>query len=129
MNHENIIIDWSLIQDLSSFTLQQIAREVIEILKDRNDLSTLKVIDDRIPIQSFSDERIGRLDTKDRVKFIEGMYDDCSVFEQRDIADYTCDMASQERLRELIDWRGRQKVMQQENESYRMERTLSVPQI
>ena len=129
MNHENIIIDWGLIQGLSSFTLQQIAREVIEILKDRNDLSTLKVIDDRIPIQSFSDERINRIGSKDRVRFIEGLYDDCSVVEQQDIADYTCEMASQEKLREAIDWREQQEMLRQENESYRMERILSAPQI
>lgn len=129
MDHENIATVWDLMQMQSSFALQQIATAVIETLRVRNDLSALKIIDDRIPIRSFSNERMDRLDTRDRVRFIEGLYDNCDAFEQRDIADYTCDMASQEKLREVIDWREQLEMLRQENESYRMERTLSAPQI
>lgn len=129
MDNENIVTAWDLMQVQSSFALQQIAIAAIETLKCRNDLSTLKVIDDKIPMQSFSDERIDRLYTKDRVKFIEGLYDDCDTFEQQDIADYTCGMASNEKLRESIDWREEMERQKEEQESYAMERTLSAPQI
>ena len=129
MEYENIVTAWDLMQVQSSFALQQIAIAAIEMLKNRNEPAILKTIDDRIPMQSFSDERIDRIDSKERVKFIEGLYDDCDVYEQRDIADYTCGMASQEKLKEAIDWKEQQEMLQQENESYRMERTLSAPQI
>lgn len=129
MDNENIVTAWDLMQVQSSFALQQIAIAAIETLKDRNEPAILKTIDDRIPLQSFSDERIDRIDSENRVKFIEGLYDDCDVYEQRDIADYTCGMASQEKLKEAIDWKEQQEMLRQENESYRMERTLSAPQI
>lgn len=129
MEYENIVTARDLMQVQSSFALQQIAIAAIETLKDRNEPAILKTIDDRIPMQSFSDERIDRISSEDRVKFIEGLYDDCDVYEQRDIADYTCGMASQEKLKEAIDWKEQQEMLRQENESYRMERTLSAPQI
>lgn len=129
MDNENIVTAWELMQMQSSFALQHIAIAAIETLKNRNEPVILKNIDDRIPIQSFSDERIDRIDSENRVKFIEVLYDDCDVYEQRDIADYTCGMASQEKLKEAIDWKEQQEMLRQENESYRMERTLSAPQI
>ena len=129
MNHENIVTAWDLMQVQSSFALQQIAIAAIETLKGRNEPAILKTIDDKIPMQSFSDERIDRLDAKERVKFIEEMYDGCDFYEQIDIADYTCGMASNEKLRESIDWHEEMERYKEEQESYAMERTLSAPQI
>lgn len=129
MEHENIVTAWELMQMQSSFALQQIAISAIKTLRVRNDLAILENIDEWIPISSFSYERIRRLGTKDRVKFIEGLYDDCSTFEKQDIADYTCGMASDEKLRESIDWREEMERYREEQESYSMERTLSAPQI
>ena len=118
-----------LIQVLTSYQLQELAALAIEELKTRNERVILKKIDITIPIECFEGERAQRLSSKDRVLFIEWLYDDCDVYEQRDIADYTCGMASQEKLKEAIDWKEQQEMLRQENESYRMERTLSAPQI
>ena len=118
-----------LMQAMASYLLQEFATLAIEELITRGECVILKKIDGIIPIKCFEDERIDRLSSEDRVKFIEGLYDDCDVYEQRDIADYTCGMASQEKLKEAIDWKEQQEMLQQENESYRMERTLSAPQI
>ena len=118
-----------LIQVLTSYQLQELAALAIEELKTRNERVILKKIDITIPIECFEGERAQRLSSKDRVLFIEWLYDDCDVYEQRDIADYACGMASQEKLKEAIDWKEQQEMLRQENESYRMERTLSAPQI
>lgn len=118
-----------LMQAMASYLLQEFATLAIEELITRGECVILKKIDGIIPIKCFEDERIDRLSSEDRVKFIEGLYDDCDVYEQRDIANYTCGMASNERLRESIDWREEMERYKEEQESYAMERTLSAPQI
>ena len=118
-----------LIQVLTSYQLQELAALAIEELKTRNERVILKKIDSTIPIECFEGERAQRLNSKDRILFIEWLYDDCSVFEKQDIADYTCGMASNEKLRESIDWREEMERCKEEQESYAMERTLSAPQI
>lgn len=118
-----------LMQAMASYLLQEFATLAIEELKARSEGVILKKIDGIIPVECFDDERIDRLNSEERVQFIEGLYDDCDVYEQRDIADYTCGMASNERLRESIDWREEMERQKDEQESYSMERTLSAPQI
>lgn len=118
-----------LMQAMASYLLQEFATLAIEELITRGESIILKKIDGIIPIKCFEDERIDRLESDDRVKFIAGLYDDCDVYEQRDIANYTCGMASNERLRESIDWREEMERQRDEQESYAMERTLSAPQI
>ena len=112
----------------SSDTLQELATMAIEILLDRYDLHILKKIDGTIPARCFNDERIDSAGTREWL--IKLLYDTCcDAFLQQRIADYTCDMASDEKLRESIDWREEMTRRKEEQESYRMERTLSAPQI
>ena len=122
-----MVTDRNLMQALSSDALQEMATIAIEVLRDRGDLYILKKIDGTIPSPCFNDERLDSDGARESL--IKVLYDDCDVFSQQHIADYTCDMASQEKLREAIDWREQQEMLRQENESYRMERTLSAPQI
>lgn len=118
-----------LIQVLTSYQLQELATLAIEELKTRSEGVILKKIDGIIPAECFNHERVDAIDGKDRVLFIEELYDDCSTFEKQDIADYTCGMASDEKLRESIDWREEMERHKEEQDSYSMERTLSAPQI
>lgn len=118
-----------LMQAMASYLLQEFATLAIEELKTRNEGVILKKIDGIIPAEYFDGERIDRLNSEERVRFIKGLYDDCDVYEQSDVADYTCGMASNERLRESIDWREEMERQKEEQESYAMERTLSAPQI
>ena len=118
-----------LMKAMTSYMLQEFATLAIEELKTRSEGVILKKIDSIIPIECFEDERVQQLNSKDRILFIERLYDDCSVFEKQDIADYTCGMASNEKLRESIDWREEMERYEEEQESYAMERTLSAPQI
>lgn len=114
-------------QALSSDALQEMATIAIEILRDRGDFYILKKIDGTIPSPCFNDERLDS--DGERESLIKVLYDYCDVFSQQRIADYTCDMASDERLRESIDWREEMTRRKEEAENYAMERTLSAPQI
>ena len=87
----------------SSDALQEIATIAIEILLDRGDLYILNEIDGMIPTQCFNEERIDSVGAREWL--IKLLYDNCDAFAQQRIADFSCDMASQEKLREAIDWR------------------------